>query len=62
MDGKSVAVKTISHDCIENFDAFKYVCPFPCSKRLITSVSVWALTETVHQCGHVETITASKCS
>ena len=34
MDGKSVAVKTISHDCIENFDAFKYVCPFPCSKRL----------------------------
>ena len=36
MHGKLVAVKTISPDCIENFDTFKHVRPFPCQKCLLS--------------------------
>ena len=48
MDGNSVAVKTISPDCIENFDAFKRVRLPP--KNIYTplmSFSVWVFTEIV---------------
>ena len=61
MHGKLVAVKTINLDCVEDFYAFKYVRLTPCSKCLLTSVSVWTLIEIVHQCDHVETTTTSKC-
>ena len=62
IDGHLVAVKTIDPECIDNFSAFKHVrLPFPSSSSLLMSPYVGALSETVHQCGHLEAATTSEC-
>ena len=62
IDGNMVTVKTINPDCIANFSAFKRVRLSPSLKRLLsTSFSVWVIAEPMHQSGHVETTTTSKC-
>ena len=61
MDGKLVAVKTISPDYIENSDTFKRVRPPPSKTSLIDPI-FGAPTETVHEWGRVEAITAPKCA
>ena len=63
IDGNMVVVKTINHDCIDNFSAFKNVRPpfFP-EHPLSTQFSVRVYAETVYQRGHVEATATSKCN
>ena len=61
MDGKLVAVKAISPDCIENLDTFKRVRLSVSSTNLsLMPVSVGILTEIVDQWNHVEAIATSE--
>jgi len=61
MDGKLVAVKAISPDCVRSFDGFKRVRLVVSPKYpLLMPISVWVLTEIVDQWDHVETTPASK--
>ena len=65
IDGQLVAVKTISSDCINNFNAFKHVRLPPLQRvtRYLLSkpFSISALPETVHQFGHLEATKTPEC-
>ena len=63
--GQFVAVKTITPDCIDNFNAFKHVRLPPLQRvtRYLLSkpFSISALPETVHQFGHLEATKTPEC-
>jgi len=61
MDGRLVAVKTISPDRVENFNTFNRVRLPPPKSLLSMSFIFGALAETVREWDYVEAITASKC-